>query len=426
MKLKIGEIYRISKDCSLDNVELINNVKNFIFYTKINNRDSTFRFEKGIHNSKIIRTNEGNRCPIIIISSSPHKAGTDNTPWKDRYDSDNGVVIYYGDCKDNKNNPYETSGNKVLMDEWKKHSSNNVKERERATPIVFFERIKKGFLLFHGLGVLEKVSLITQKGNNNNEFTNLEFEFGLLDLSKENNQLDWDWIAKRCDNTLSNQETNKTAPESWKYWIKNGNDKIEKVRRHVLKSKIIKEKDQMPSKGTIEDKIIKLIEKHYEHKKLLFELFALQITQFYFIENNIKYLEGYITKGSGDKGIDFISRIDIGYELAGIKMVVIGQAKCQNNTISSKDIARTVAKLKRNYIGVFVTNSVFSSQTQEEILEDQYPLIMINGFKMAQSVNKYILDSSNDLSLLEDYLNQIDEQYDGYKSNIRPDDIIYK
>ena len=142
--------------------------------------------------------------------------------------------------------------------------------------------------------------------------------------------------------------------------------------------------------------------------------------------NNTKYLEGYITKGSGDKGIDFITRIDIGQDLSGIKMVVIGQAKCQNETINSKDIARTIAKLKRNYVGVFVTNSTFSQQTQEEILEDQYPLIMINGNKIAQLTNKYILDSSKDLNKLEEYLNNLDEQYNNYKSNIRPDDIIYK
>lgn len=425
MKLRIGEIFRFSNDSSLDNNEFVDGFKNFFYYTKSEKIDSTFRFEKGIHKTQKIKASDENRNPVIIVSSSPHKAGTDNTPWKDRYDPDNGIVIYYGDCKSNNDNPSETSGNKILMDEWKKHSSNKIKEREKAVPIVFFERIKKGYLQFHGVGVLEKVSLITQKGNNS-EFTNFEFEFCILDLSKENNQLDWEWISDRCDKRLTVTEANRKAPESWKYWIKFGNDKIEKIRRHVLKSRIINEKSQKTEKGSIEEKIIKVIEKHYKNKKLQFELFALQITQFFFMENNIKCLEGFITKGSGDKGIDFISRIDIGQDIAGIKMVVIGQAKCQDSTISSKDIARTIAKLKRNYVGVFVTNSTFSRLTQEEILEDQYPLIMINGNKIAQLTNKYILDSSKDLNKLQEYMDNLDEQYDTYKSNIRPDDIIYK
>ena len=425
MKLRIGDIFRLSNDYSTDTQEFIDSTKNFIYYTKSKNLDSTFRFERGIHKAKKINAIDGDRDPIIIISSSPHKAGTENTPWKDRYDPDNGIVIYYGDCKSNNINPSTASGNKILMDEWKKHSSNDVKEREKAVPRVFFERIKMGYLQFHGFGVIEKVRLVTQK-TDNKEFTNFEFEFCILDLSNENNQLDWEWISDGCNNRLSIQGANQNAPLSWKYWVKNGNDNIEKVRRHVLKSRIIKEKDQKAISGSFEDKIIRIIEGHYKNKKLQFELFALQITQFFFMENNTKYLEGYITKGSGDKGIDFITRIDIGQDLSGIKMVVIGQAKCQNETINSKDIARTIAKLKRNYVGVFVTNSTFSKQTQEEILEDQYPLIMINGNKIAQLTNKYILDSSKDLNKLEEYLNNLDEQYNNYKSNIRPDDIIYK
>ena len=425
MKLRIGEIFRLSNDYSTDSQEYIDGVKNFIYWTKSENIESTFRFERGIHKTKKINAIDFNRDPIIIVSSSPHKAGTENTPWKDRYDPDNGTVIYYGDCKNNETNPAEASGNKVLMEEWKKHSSNDKSERKKATPIVFFERIKKGYLQFHGVGILEKVSLITQRGNES-EFTNFEFEFCILDLSKENNLLDWDWISDRCNKALNINEANKKAPESWKYWINNGNDKIEKVRRHVLKSKIIKEKDQKTLTGSFEEKILNKIVKHYKGKELNFELFALQITQFFFMDNNIKYLDGYITKGSGDKGIDFISRIDIGQDISGIKLIVIGQAKCQSRTINSKDIARTIAKLKRNYVGVFVTNSIFSQQTQEEILEDQYPLIMINGNKIAELTNKYILDSSRDLNKLQEYLDNLDEQYESYKSNIRPDDIIYK
>jgi len=425
MKLRIGEIFRLSNDYSTDNQEFIDGYKNFIYYTRSENAESTFRFQRGIHPAKRISSVDSERIPVIIISSSPHKSGTEDTPWKDRYDPDNGCVIYYGDCKDANTNPSEASGNKVLIEEWKKHNSSNEKIRNQATPFVFFERTSKGYLQFHGIGVLEKVSLITQKLENT-EFINFEFEFCVLDLAEENNQLDWNWISDRCNSNLTIEKANAKAPKAWKFWLKNGNEKLEKVRRHVIKSSIISEKDQKTVQGSFEERILKKIEAHYKNKKLQFELFALQITNFFFMENRIKCLDGFITKGSGDKGIDFISRIDIGHDLSGIRMVVIGQAKCQSDTINSKDIARTIAKLKRNYVGVFVTNSTFSRQTQEEILEDQYPLIMINGIKIAQLVNKYVLGSSKNLNVLETYLNTLDEQYDNCKSNIRPDDIIYK
>ena len=143
MKLRIGEIFRLSNDYSTDSQEYIDGVKNFIYWTKSENIESTFRFERGIHKTKKINAIDFNRDPIIIVSSSPHKAGTENTPWKDRYDPDNGIVIYYGDCKNNDTNPSEASGNKILMDEWRKHSSNEKDKRKKATPIVFFEDTKR-------------------------------------------------------------------------------------------------------------------------------------------------------------------------------------------------------------------------------------------------------------------------------------------
>ena len=425
MKLKIGETYRLSNDFSLNDNEFIDGFPNYIYYTKIRNIDSTCRPEKGIHTVQKIKIDNGYRLPVIIITSSQHKAGSEGTPWKDRFDPDNGIVIYYGDAKPINIDPLEPTGNRALMDEWKKHTSNDINERLKATPIVFFKKTKKGYMQFAGVGVIEKVSLVTQKIKDK-EFTNFEYEFCILNLNEENNYFDWDWISDRCNANLTLEETNYKSPTAWKHWIKNGNDKIEKVRRHVIKSRLIKESDQYTRSGSVEEKILRVIEKHYENKKLKFELFALYITQFFFADNNMKLFDGYITKGSGDKGIDFISRMDIGQDLASIKMVVIGQAKCQSDTINSKDIARTIAKLKRNYIGVFVTNSVFSRQTQEEILEDQYPLIMINGNKIAELTNKYILDSSTDMNILEEYLNNLDDQYDSYKSSIRPDDIIFK
>ena len=115
MKLRIGAIFRLSNDYSTDSQEYIDGVKNFIYWTKSENIESTFRLEGGIHKTKKINAIDFNRDPIIIVSSSPHKAGTENTPWKDRYDPDNGTVIYYGDCKNNETNPAEASGNKVLM-----------------------------------------------------------------------------------------------------------------------------------------------------------------------------------------------------------------------------------------------------------------------------------------------------------------------
>lgn len=75
MKLKIGEIYRYPKEISEDK-EKIDGLPNYFYYTKVEKFDSTFAFQKGIHSVKKIHTLDGkSRCPVIIISSSPYKAG---------------------------------------------------------------------------------------------------------------------------------------------------------------------------------------------------------------------------------------------------------------------------------------------------------------------------------------------------------------
>ena len=121
--LKIGEIFRLSTT-SHDNEEFIDDCKNFIYYTKSEHIDSTSRNEKGIHRTKQIKAIDGDRSPVIIVSSSSYKSGTESTPWKDIYDPNNGIAIYYGDCKSSDVNPSESEGNNILMSEWKKHCSN--------------------------------------------------------------------------------------------------------------------------------------------------------------------------------------------------------------------------------------------------------------------------------------------------------------
>jgi len=56
---------------------------------------------------------------------------------------------------------------------------------------------------------------------------------------------------------------------------------------------------------------------------------------------------------------------------------VLGQAKCQvlDRPTHGRDIARTVARLRRGRLGVYVTTSFFSSQTQREVIEDRYPTV---------------------------------------------------
>lgn len=428
MKLKSGQIYRCTKKNDTPNKKEIEGLPNYYFYTKVENYNSTFTSQSGIYLAKEVKTPDGSkRRPIVIAFSSPHKAGTEYTPWKDYYDTDHGYVKYYGDNKPGTVQPNEKQGNKALIALLSKYQSEDAGVRKReAVPIVFLERVKygnrqKGNLKFNGFGIIDNAKLITQS-NKGKEFANYVFECTIFSLANENEEFDWDWIAKRCDSNLTTEETNEYAPKSWKDWLRTGN--VEASRRNVDKLNIVKAIDQIPIKNSKEEVILQKVKKFYENKKHHFEILAMECTKFFLEESGTRYTDGWITKKSGDGGIDFVLKINIGSGFEGLDIILLGQAKCEKGATSGKDIARTVARLKRGWIGAYVTTSYFSEPMQLEISEDKYPLIKINGLKLAELIDRNVLSGTNDYKKLEDYLQMLEEEYNKKISNRKPEEIL--
>ena len=105
-------------------------------------------------------------------------------------------------------------------------------------------------------------------------------------------------------------------------------------------------------------------------------------------ESGARYKEGWLSRSSGDGGVDFVGRIDMGSVAASTPVVVLGQAKCikPSSAVSPEQVARVVARLRRGWIGVYVTTGSFSRQAQIEIIDDQYPVVLISGGTLAASV----------------------------------------
>lgn len=57
------------------------------------------QLEAGISPIGMVRAIDGRRTPAILLRSSPHKAGSEVTPWQDLFDPDHGHIRYYGDSK---------------------------------------------------------------------------------------------------------------------------------------------------------------------------------------------------------------------------------------------------------------------------------------------------------------------------------------
>ncbi|WP_227978339.1 restriction endonuclease [Arenimonas daejeonensis] len=137
------------------------------------------------------------------------------------------------------------------------------------------------------------------------------------------------------------------------------------------------------------------------------------------------YHRGWLTRGTGDGGLDFVGRIDIGEGLSSTKLVVLGQAKCEkiDSPTGGVHIARTVARLRRGWVGAYVTTSFFSEPVQREVYEDQYPVLLLNGLSLANEVTKLKLASG--LASTEDFLEHVDAGYEEQISNRRPEEVLW-
>jgi hypothetical protein len=428
-KLQIGQILRYTRDKDPSAV-LVDGYTN---YWRVTEAEGLKRplLESGINPIAAINLASGTRRPAILISSSPHKIGSADTPWHDIFDADNGRIRYFGDAKMPGEDPGQKKGNKALLEAHATHSAIEPEERSNSTPILFFKRtavgsVRKGYLSFQGFGVIENVNRISQfDPRKNASFANYVYDFAVLGMAHENETFNWEWINARRNPDTTDAECLALAPQSWKNWLKGGPSSLARNRRHVSKLLVTKPKDQLPEPGSRYDHILKEIYAHYETKKHHFEGLAYAITRHILSASGGKYVDGWITPAGGVGGADFIGRLDIGEGFGAIRQVVYGQAKCiaMTSGVDGKDIARTVARLKRGWVGVFVTTSYFSEPVQREVIEDEYPVLLVSGITVAEVA--YQLMEQNGFDEIHLYLDMLDAEFEGLKARRRPEEVLH-
>jgi hypothetical protein len=110
--------------------------------------------------------------------------------------------------------------------------------------------------------------------------------------------------------------------------------------------------------------------------------------------------------------------------MGALKLVVLGQAKCVSEAAppaSGLDLARTVARLDRGWVGAFVTTGFFSEQAQREVIGDRFPLMLLSGRHVGESVVK---EAALQGASVSDYLASIDAAYDSRISGRLPSEVL--
>lgn len=427
-RLRMGEVYRYSKPYSSEPARL-DGYPNYFHLTWAPDKTLSL-LDSGINPIAEAFAPEGKRRPAILISSSPHKIGSAETPWQDFFNSDNGHIRYYGDNKSPNKEPVHAAGNSVLLRALESHQALSIQGRESAVPLVYFRRVskdgkRKGFVRFEGFGVIERAELVVQYDRaNERTFTNYVYDFMVMSLAKENEAFDWSWIAARRDESLSLDNSLAFAPESWKLWLKEGMNAQTRIRRQVSKLLTYSASDQKPGRSSRAEQALEEVYRYYRDRRSRFEALAVVIAEQIISGSGGIYRRGWITPASGDGGADFIGRMDIGSGLASVKLIVLGQAKCEDpsRATGGNHIARTVARLRRGWIGVYVTTSHFSEQVQREVIDDQYPIILINGKRLAEEVLDAVYRGG--YSSTEAFLNHVDAQYESMIRARLPEEIL--
>jgi len=358
------------------------------------------------------------RRPAVLLHSNPFKEGTEASPWVDVIRPDAGYAIYNGDNRRSTQNPFQTRGNALLQQLTSFYS--DPERRRFAPPVLLFVQCdidgnRKGFREFCGYGIPVQQMFRTQREQKSGRyFVNVAVELTLFSLEHENEEFDWAWIDARRDGSANADSVLKLAPAAWKLWVREGGAALERCRRHIIRRRIMSVSDQLPLGR--ESQLLTRVIAYFSKDRHSFEGLASLIAQRVL---GMRCRRGWVTKRSGDGGVDFVCRLDLGdldSDFSRAPVVVLGQAKCQGikRSIGGKDLARVVARLQRGWLGVFVTTGVFSEAAQKELDEDKYPLILINGQRFARELR--LLLSEEGISL-EDLLRR---EVTWYDKNLQP------
>jgi hypothetical protein len=428
-KLQVGEVLRYAgaKDAT---ARIIDGYTNFFFVTDTLGRTRAL-LEAGINGLARVPNPQGVRRPAVLIRSSPWKAGSEQTPWHDVFDLDNGHVRFFGDHKASLAGlPGSTKGNAVLLEAFEGHQGPTREQRMGSAPLLLFRAVTrngkvKGHVEFCGVALIERAERLVQwAGRERATFTNYVFDLVVIDLAAENEQVDWDWISARRDPARLDEDLLKLAPASWREWVEHGHSALPRIRRRVARARVTKLRDQRPEPGSTEEADLHAVYKYFDDRKHDFETVASAVAARVMRGSGHSYREGWLTRRSGDGGADFVGRLDVGSGLAGTSLVVLGQAKCilPKSTISAEQVARVIARLRRGWIGVYVTTGAYTEAAQLEMIEDQYPIVLINGTDLVRELRSIARDDHGGdlLACVEHLLNLQASSV----TNRRPEEIL--
>lgn len=432
--LRIGETLRYAADADASDPEMDGYLNYHAMTSPVELGFKRMMLMSGINPTADVVTPDGTRRPAIALRSSPWKAGQTSNPWHDEFDMDHGHIRYFGDHKpDTLGIPGATPGNRALLEAYPLFGGATPEVRALAPPLLVYRAVarelngqmrQKGFVEFCGIALIERLEHVVQRDpDSGRSFPNIVVDLTVVSTDSSEG-IDMRWIDDRRDPRLSASDTLRFAPLSWRRWVAEGRSAVPRIRRRVVSAKVKTREEQMPAVGSDEEGTLNLIYRFFDGRKHRFELLAARVAGEVLQRSGATYHPGWLTRSGGDGGVDFVGRLDVGSVDANTPLVILGQAKCvaPSSSISPDQVARVVARLRRGWLGVFVTTGAFSKQAQIEVIDDQYPVVLIPGRALAEEVTRMAAASFD--GDIEALLTMIADEYSELVTSRRPEEIL--
>lgn len=305
--------------------------------------------------------------------------------WPDDFDTETGILTYYGDNIDAGNEIEKTKrrGNLIL-----RQIFDNLAEGGEALnkipPILLFQKTgEERDVRFLGLAVPGVPNLhpdeyfsTVWRTQNGIRFPNYVAKFSVIKLEEG-------FVKKEWLNALrqTNDKALDLAPSSWKNFTQKGLNGIEplsapQVIEYPGKSAMLPADEDGKS-------IIKAIHKKYgKNDSVGFEKFAKKLM--YLMDSNFQNIN--LTRPWKDGGRDAIAEYVIKAPSNKLVVECAMEAKCYDpgkEGVAVKQTSRLISRIKHRQFGILITTSYIAKQAYDEVKEDGHPILFCTGKDIA-------------------------------------------
>lgn len=366
------------------------------------NRFFRFGDGRGINNtsgfrakSKAGQSTDIESCAFCLLITTFGEA-----EWPDSLDYESGIFTYFGD-KRSEGDLHETTvgGNRFLRSMFNKL---HVGQRNLIAPVLVFENYKGidgAYMRFLGLAAPGAQGLsafddlvAVWRIKDKNRFQNYRAIFTILKEDAVNRK----WLEDMVNGVVPSESDH--CPSIWRRWVSTGRyEPLTCERKREPRTKA----EQLPQRDNERKTLGRVIDAFTDRE---FEFAAVDIVQLM----DPRFSDFTVTQRVRDGGRDALGSYRVGHDNHQIHLSATIEAKLwrEASDVGVKPMARLISRIKHRDIGVFVTTSCFNKQVQQELIEDNHPVILVSGGDIARVLISNELDVAEKFSAWAENIKQ--------------------